>query len=117
LRNDGSQIGIGTVGDQINNIYQVYSSEIIESNVNTLGITTYVTRVTSRVVSFEDDLVLIGTYNNIYANYSWGKIGNLTNRTNPKEFNIQPYNISGIGSNPIIQRFNNLKYVGYSTVL
>jgi hypothetical protein len=69
------------------------------------------------VGSFEDDLANIAAYTEIYANYSWGKIGNLTNRTNPKEFKTQPYNVSGIGSNPIIQRFNRLKYVGYSTVL
>jgi hypothetical protein len=118
LRNDGSVIGISTSGDNINNVYQVYSSEILELDIATSGIrTSYINRVTSFVQSFDSDIINISSYDQIYANYSWGKIGNLIDRTNPKEFKTYQDQISGIGSNPIIQRFKNLKYVGYSTVL
>ena len=117
LKNDGSISGISTSGDKINNVYQVYSRQIVQIPVNTIGITTYVNRITTLVQSFDPDIINISSYDEVYANYSWGKIANLTDRTDPKEFKTYQDQISGIGSNPIIQRFKNLKYVGYSTVL
>jgi hypothetical protein len=117
LKNDGTISGISTPGDKINNVYQVYSTQILQTFSPTLGITTYVNRVTSLVQSFDPDIINISSYDQTYANYSWGKIGNLSNRTNPKEFKTYHDQNSGIGTNPIIQRFKSLKYVGYSTVL
>ena len=118
LRNDGSIIGISTSGDKINNVYQVYSSEILRLDIATSGIrTSYINRVVSFVQSFDSDIINISSYDQIYANYSWGKIENLSDRITPKEFKTYQDQTSGIGSNPIIQRFNSLKYVGYSTVL
>ena len=114
LANDGTIIGIAS--DYINNVYQVYSNTISEKLVSASGIgTVYVNTVTVLVDSFNPDVLNIGIYTSRYGNYSWGKIGNLTTRTTPKEFKTYQDVSPGIESNPIVQRFNPLKYFGYST--
>lgn len=111
LRNDNTTIGIST--DYINNVYQVYSSEIVQKYISFNGIgTVYVNTITSKVDSFES---ISTSIDSIYGNYSWGKIGNLFNRIDPKEFNVNQNESVGISSNPIIQRFKKLRYAGYLT--
>jgi len=52
-------------------------------------------------------------FSSFYGEYSWGRI--LTPiRKNPEEF-ITYANVGGISTSPIVQRYNKLKYVGYST--
>ncbi len=112
LRNDLSTLGVSTSGDYMNNVYQVYSSEIVEKDLTSSGIgTVYVNSITSLVDSFAS---IPSSYDLICGNYSWGKIENLTNRTQPKEFKTYQDVNSGIGSNPIIQRFNPLKFINYT---
>jgi len=48
-----------------------------------------------------------------YGEYSWGRI-ETPFRLNPQEFNTYA-NIGGIATSPSVQRFNRLKYNGYST--
>lgn len=112
LKNNGTVLGIST--DYINNVYQVFSNQISTKNITTSGLgNVYVNSVTTIVDSFDPEILNISSYDSIYANYSWGKIGNLSNRTNPMEFKTYQDVSSGIGSNPIIQRFNSLKFTGY----
>jgi hypothetical protein len=114
LSNNGNIIGIPS--DYINNVYQVYSNQIIKKLVSASGVgEVYVNSVTTLVSSFIPDILDISLYNETYGNYSWGKIGNLSNRISPEEFKTYQNVISGIGSNPIIQRFNSLRYERYLT--
>jgi hypothetical protein len=113
LKTDGSLLAIPC--DYINNVYQVYSNSVVQKIVSTSGIgTVFVNRVTTIVDSIDPDILNIGIYTSVYGNYSWGKIENLSDRTTPTEFKTYQNVSSGIGSNPVIQRYNKLKYERYT---
>lgn len=108
LNTSGSIVGIGT--SFIDNIYQVASVSIAQTAVSGVGIT-YVSQV---VVSLDNYNGISGLgFSNFYGEYSWGKI-TTPFRKIPNEFNS--YAITGgISTSSVVQRFNKLKYVGYST--
>ncbi len=108
LNSSGSIVGIGT--SFVDNIYQVAAVSIAQTAVLGVGIT-YVAKVTVSVSGY-NNLSGLG-FSGFYGEYSWGKIST-TIRTNAKEF-ITYANIGGISTSPTIQRFNRLKYIGYST--
>jgi hypothetical protein len=108
LNSSGNIVGVGTTF--IDNIYQVAAVSIAQTAVPGVGITN-VAKVT---VSVSDYNGLSGLgFSSFYGEYSWGRI--LTPiRKNPEEF-ITYANVGGISTSPIVQRYNKLKYVGYST--
>jgi hypothetical protein len=113
LRNDGTILGLST--DYINNVYQVFSSQTSTKYINVSGIqTAYVNTITTIVESFDPEILNISSYNSIYGNYSWGKIANLDSRNNPLTFKTYQDVSPGITLNPIIQRFNPLKFTDYN---
>ncbi len=72
---------------------------------------TNVAKVTVSVSGY-NNLTGLG-FSDFYGEYSWGRI--LTPvRTNPEVF-VTYANNGGISTSPIIQRYNRLKYIGYST--
>jgi len=108
LNSSGSTVGIGTTF--IDNIYQVAAVSIAQTAVAGVGIT-YVAKVTVSVSGY-NNLSGFG-FSSFYGEYSWGRISTPT-RKEPHEFRTYA-NIGGISTSPIIQRFNRLKYIGYST--
>lgn len=104
----GNIIGIGT--NYIDNLYKAISVSIGQTSVPGVGITN-VTKVTVSISNYTN-LSGFG-FSSFYGEYSWGRI--LTPiRNSPKEF-ISYANIGGISTSPIVQRYNRLKYIGYST--
>jgi hypothetical protein len=108
LNSDGSIVGVGT--SFIDNIYQVASVSIGQTSVPGIGITN-VTKVVVSVSSY-NNLTGIG-FSDFYGEYSWGLV-KLPSRLKPKDFTTYANN-GGISTSPVIQRFNRLKYIGYST--
>jgi hypothetical protein len=108
LNSSGGVVGVGTTF--IDNIYQVAAVSIAQTAVPGIGITN-VAKVTVSVSGY-NNLTGLG-FSNFYGEYSWGIISTPT-RKNPEEF-ITYANIAGISSSPIVQRYNKLKYIGYST--
>ena len=108
LDSSGNIVGIGT--SFINNVYQVAAVSIAQTAVPGIGITN-VTKVTVSLSSY-NNLSRIG-YSNFYGEYSWGLISTPI-RKNPKNFTSYAKS-GGISTSPIIQRYNKLKYIGYST--
>jgi hypothetical protein len=107
---DSSQNVVGVGTSFIDNIYQVASVSIAQTSVAGVGITNVAKVIVS--VSGYNNLTGLG-FSGFYGEYSWGKISSGT-RTSPKEF-VSYANSGGISTSPIIQRFNRLKYIGYST--
>jgi hypothetical protein len=102
LNRDESPIGVGTTF--IDNVYQVYSVSIGQTNVPGVGITD-IASVTAKV-----DRNIVGTgFSTYYGDFSWGRLHTFT-RENPKNFIIQP---TGITTSPIVQRIKPLKYDNY----
>jgi len=101
-------VGVGT--SFINNVYQVAAVSIAQTAVPGIGITN-VAKVTVSVADY-DGLSGFG-FSAFYGEYSWGRI-ETPFRLNPQEFNTYA-NIGGIATSPSVQRFNRLKYNGYST--
>ena len=108
LNSSGGIVGIGT--SFIDNVYQVAAVSIAQTAVLGIGITN-VAKVTVSVSSY-NGLSGLG-FSGFYGEYSWGRISTPT-RTTPQNF-ISYANVGGISTSPIIQRFNRLKYIGYST--
>lgn len=108
LDSSGNVVGIGT--SFLDNVYRVASVSIAQTSVPGIGITN-VSRITVSLSSY-NGLTGLG-YSSFYGEYSWGRISTPT-RVNP--YNFQSYaGVGGISTSPIIQRYNRLKYVGYST--
>ena len=103
----GNVISIGN--SFIDNIYQVVSVSIAKTSVPGIGLTS-VAKVVVNVSSY-NNLSGLG-FSSFYGEYSWGRISAPT-RKNPNEF--LSYGYTGITTSPVIQRFNRLKYIGYST--
>jgi hypothetical protein len=132
LTNGGTIIGIGTTC--FDNIYQVYEQLPLERDIPGVGVT-YVTRVKTRVqdlstvefpdiISFDDNNVTFDstlvTFDNrgldsrIFGQYSWGRIL-VPQRKNPIEFVGYTLNgVTGLTTNPSIERFNPLRYKNYT---
>ena len=104
----GGIVGIGTTF--MDNIYQVINVSIGQTNVVGVGIT-YVAEVTVRVSDY-NNLSGFGV-SSFYGEYSWGKIS-IPIRKKPQEFTSYA-KTGGISTSPIIQRFNRLKYLNYTT--
>jgi len=108
LNTGGGVVGVGTTF--IDNIYQVAAVSIAQTAVAGVGLTN-VAKVTVSVSGY-NNLTGLG-FSDFYGEYSWGRI--LTPvRTNPEVF-VTYANNGGISTSPIIQRYNRLKYIGYST--
>ncbi len=108
LNSSGGVVGVGTTF--IDNIYQVASVSIAQTTVPGIGITN-VAQVTVSVSNY-NNLTGLG-FSSFYGEYSWGKV--LTPvRPNPNQFSTYA-NTGGISTSPIVQRYNRLKYIGYSS--
>jgi hypothetical protein len=108
LNSSGGVVGVGTTF--IDNIYQVAAVSIAQTAVPGIGITN-VAKVTVSVSEY-NGLTGLG-FSDFYGEYSWGRILAPT-RKKPREFATYA-NTGGISSSPTIQRYNRLKYIGYST--
>lgn len=112
LDSTNSIVGVGTTC--LDNVYKVSSVSIAQTSVPGVGLTN-VSRVTVSVLSY-NGLTGIG-YSNFYGEYSWGKV-NVPIRKRPLNFNSYNTNgITGLSTNPVMQRINPLSYVGYSTTV
>jgi len=109
LDSTGAQVGVGTTC--LDNIYEVISVSIGQTNAPGIGLT-YVAKAT---VSVSDYNGLSGIGNsNYYGNYSWGRI-TLPSRSKSKEYNAYLNSGSvGITTGTIVQRTNTLKYLNYT---
>ena len=106
LSNSDQVIGIGTTF--IDNVYQVYSSEIKQENVIGIG-TTSINQVTVKV---QNNSSLVGILTSgFYGDYSWGRIYNI-NKSGISSFMAYA---PGITTSTVIQRLNPLKYSNYLT--
>jgi hypothetical protein len=103
----GNVLSIGN--SFIDNTYQVASVSIAQTSVPGIGIT-YVAKVIVGVSSY-NNLTGLG-FSDFYGEYSWGRISSSTEKT---ENEFISYGYNGISTSPVIQRFNRLKYIGYST--
>jgi hypothetical protein len=107
---DNNNIAIGT--SFIDNVYQVDSSTIIQSNILGIGLTS-VNRVYSRVVGSGITNLGIVTTSNYFGEYSWGKIS-LVSRAESNSFEFYgDSGVSGINTSAIVQRTLPLKYINY----
>jgi hypothetical protein len=108
LNSSRGVVGVGTTF--IDNIYQVAAVSIAQTAVPGVGITN-VAKVTVSVSGY-NGLTGLG-FSGFYGEYSWGRISTPT-RVDPQQFTTYA-NIAGISSSPIVQRYNKLKFIGYST--
>ncbi len=107
LNSSGDVVGIGT--SFIDNIYQAVSVSIAQTAVPGSGIVN-VAKVTVSVNNY-NGLSGFG-FSSFYGEYSWGKI-TVPTRRSPQEF-FTYANVGGISTSPIVQRYNRLKFIGYS---
>jgi hypothetical protein len=106
LRLDNTQIGVGT--QFIDNIYQVEDSQLVQTNVVGVGLTT-VNRIFVRVIPFEYDDIIVP--NDFYGFFSWGWV-DLQNRKEFLEFRSYfEDGISGIETSPVIRRVKPLRFL------
>jgi len=108
LNSSNGIVGVGTTF--IDNIYQVAAVSVAQTAVPGVGITN-VAKVTVSVSNY-NGLTGLG-FSGFYGEYSWGRILTPT-RIDPQQFTTYA-NIAGISTSPIVQRYNKLKYIGYST--
>jgi hypothetical protein len=108
LNLSGGAVGVGTTF--IDNIYQVAAVSIAQTAVPGVGITN-VAKVTVSVSGY-NGLTGLG-FSGFYGEYSWGRI--LTPVRSTSEQFTTYANTGGISTSPIVQRYNRLKYIGYST--
>jgi hypothetical protein len=110
LTRGGSTLGIGT--ENIDNVYEVFSTSQVNRSIPSIGISTVI-RVVTRIARYNgiNSVVSIASTSN-YAAYSWGKI-NFTDRSTPRSFTVKTNNFAGISTNPIIRRKNPLAYENY----
>ena len=101
FNDNGSVLGIGT--SYLNNVYQAFSVKNITSNAVGIGSTTDIVRVTASVKSYNG---LSGIGNSQYfANYSWGRLYNVSRSSSPKQFNLEILDgISGLSTAPLVIR-------------
>ena len=108
LYQDSSVLGIST--QYLDNVYEVASVSIAQTNVSGIGIG-YVSRVIVSVSNY-NSLTGIGDSSN-FGEYSWGRVS-FKYVTNTNEFNAYPKNgISGLSTSSVIKRTNPLKYTEY----
>ena len=112
IESNGQIIGMGTTA--IDNIYQVASVSIGQTNAYGIGNT----NVAKVVVSVQGYNNLSGFgFSNFYGNYSWGLIQFQPNsRKTPKEFLVNSnYGVVGLNTTPMVRRKSPLKYFNYLT--
>jgi hypothetical protein len=110
LSSSGSLVGIGTTF--LDNVYQVASVSIAQTNTVGFGITHIVRVVTS--VSSYNGLSGIGG-SSFYGEYSWGRI-NLKSRTKQIEYDARTSNgFVGLSTGTILKRSSSLKYLDYTS--
>jgi len=103
--NSGQIVGVST---NLNNIYQVLFSQIVQINHPKYG-NIYIRRVTCPIQNLTSEFY--GTFGQSdIAEFSWGKISNLNKRNSPKEFNVD---LTSAHNHPIVQRYNPLKISSY----
>ncbi len=108
LKTDNSILGIGST--TLDNVYEVTSTQQINKFIPSVGITTTIVRVTTKISNYNG---FVGSaVTGYYGTYNWGKIS-IPIRTKPREFITQTLNFSGISTNPIVRRVYPLKYFGY----
>ena len=108
LDSSGNVVGVGTTC--LDNIYQVSSVSIGQTNALGVGLT-YVAQVTVSVSNY-NGLVGLGI-SNFYGEYSWGRI-TLGPRSKNNTYNAYTKNgFVGIATGSTISRSNPLKYLNY----
>lgn len=108
LNSSGGVVGVGTTF--IDNIYQVAAVSIAQTAVPGVGITN-VAKVTVSLSGY-NGLTGLG-FSSFYGEYSWGRI---STPIRPMSEQFTTYaNTGGISTSPTVQRYNKLKYIGYST--
>jgi hypothetical protein len=112
LRRSNSILGIGTTG--IDNVYQVISVSIAQTNAYGIGLTN-VAKVVTKVQGYKN-ITGLG-FSNFYGNYSWGLIEFLPNaRKQAKDFNVNISNgVVGLETSPIVRRVAPLRHFNYFT--
>ncbi len=105
LDNSEKVIGIGTTF--MDNVYQVFTTEVKQKNVVGVG-TTLVNEV---LVKVQDNSSLTGiTTSGFFGNYSWGRIFDVS-KSGIGTFNAYA---PGITTSTVIQRLNPLKFLNYT---
>jgi len=136
--NDDSVIGIST--NFVDGLYQVYESNILQTEVTGVGLT-YVNRVTVRVsgagqtnfsstldtfdlttitfdkksaIDLANENILVYTVLSYYGDFSWGKV-NTSPRVGINTFtSYAKYGLVGINTSDYILRTNRLKFDNYT---
>lgn len=103
ISRSGSIVGIGT--SFIDNVYEVYSTQVVNGNAFGIGSTTFL-RVTTLVNSYAG--ITTGT-NNFYGKYSWGRIYDF-NGTTSKSFSTNNLNgLTGLSTAPSVIRTKQIR--------
>lgn len=103
LSNSGSVVGVGT--SFIDNVYKVYSTQLVTGNAFGIGSTTFL-RVTTLVNSFAG--ITTGS-NNFYGRYSWGRLYDFNGVTS-KSFTTNNLNgLSGLSTAPSVIRTKQIR--------
>lgn len=102
LDSTNTTIGIGSTF--IDNVYQVNSVSIGQTNVPGIGVTT----ISKVLVKVSDNSTVSVGQSYCYGEFSWGRIFNIS-RKNPKNFTVYNNGISGIQTSPIVHRYIPLK--------
>ena len=110
LTRSGSILGIST--ENLDNVYEVYSTSQINRSIPSVGISTVI-RVVTSVSRYNGLNTVVGIASTAYYGaYSWGKIL-FSNRSTPKQFTVKTNRFSGISTNPIVRRKNPLAFDNY----
>jgi hypothetical protein len=102
----GQVIGIST---NLNNIYQVLYTPTTSQITHPKYGQIFVRKVVCPIQNLSSDFDGVFTDSDL-AEFSWGKISNLTKRTDPTQFNVD---LTSNHNHPIIQRYNPLKYENF----
>ena len=101
---------VGSGNSFLDNIYEVSSVSIAQTNAVSIG-QTYVAKVTVSVESY-NGLTGLG-HSEVFGEYSWGRI-QLNNRSKNKVFTSYNNGLLGISTSPIVKRITPLKSTDYN---
>ena len=108
LNSAGAVVGSGS--SFLDNIYEVASVSIAQTNAVAIG-QTYVAKVTVSVQNY-NSLSGMG-HSEIFGDYSWGRIS-INNRSKNKVFTSYNNGLLGISTSPIVERLSPLKSTNYN---
>ena len=108
LNSAGAVVGSGS--SFLDNIYEVASVSIAQTNAVAIG-QTYVAKVTVSVQNY-NGLTGLG-HSEVFGDYSWGRIS-INNRSKNKVFNSYNNGLLGISTSPIVERVVPLKSTNYN---